>query len=200
MRGLMVIGVVMVSGVLAVGIATSNDDDSKNEPPPRVEAQLEQSVETALANTDWTDDDGDTIVDINTGAENGNRVAVELPGGFGFKLPADKVVTENADFDIDGVGPYPGAKLGAMRVRVLKKPAADGARALVDLAFTSPDNPAKVLDWYAHAFETENIPITRDSRSIRGQTKDEKRFQITVVDSEGGTQGTIRTRAKRDRS
>lgn len=221
LRGVMVVGVLIV-GVLTVGGITASAVLDGDEPAPRakratpaIEAPKGDapSGDAPSGDAPSTDEEADLAVAV-TAATSGQRpgqfpgqrpgqipgqfpgqIELELPGGFGIKLPTNEKIFDGADFDIGGVGLYPGAATTDMKVRVLSAAAADGARALVDRRFTTPDSPDKVISWYQRAFARQNITVTRNENQLAGTTQDGDRFTLALQSQGSGALGTIRLRA-----
>lgn len=199
LRGVMVVGVLIVGGITASAVLDRDDPpqaaaaaataaDRPVLPKPELSTQPEPfDLEPAT--------DNDAALSVDVSAAGTGQIEVELPGGFGFKLPTDKTSFDGSDFDIDGVGLYPAATARDMNVRVLKAPASDGTRALIAMAFTTPDSPDEVLDWYENEFADANIKATRKDGQLTGTTRDGDRFTLTLAREAETTRGTMRLRA-----
>jgi hypothetical protein len=144
-------------------------------------------------------DDADTrsdasqhTVDIQADSETGD-IAMKLPGGFDAKFKVPAGMTDEAKFDIDGVGLYPGAKVQKIKVNAVKK---DGDRdATVELGFKAPADPAAVADWYQQQFEAKKISVSRSGETLTGKTEDGDDFSLALVaGGTGVTQGTLTIR------
>lgn len=190
LRGVIVVGVLIVGGITANAVLNKDAPEAAAVVASRASLpKPELSTQPEL----WTDDDAAIAIDVGPTAR--GQIAVELPGGFGFKLPADKSTFNASDFDIDGVRLYPAATTRDMSVRVLKSPAPDGARALIAMAFTTPDTPDKVLDWYENQFANADISVTRTGDQLAGTTSDGDRFTLSVARDAETTRGMMRLRA-----
>ncbi len=141
-------------------------------------------------------DDDDKAVTITAGDGSGETSTVELklPGGFEAKVKGPARMGEHSHVDIDGVGLYPGAKLGGVQVKV---DASDekGHEANVDLSFSAKSDPAAVADWYQQQFEAKGVTATRTGNALSGKSKDGDDFTVTAAaNKDGGTAGTIAIR------
>jgi hypothetical protein len=195
LRGVIVVGVLIVGGITASAILDRDE-------PPQATAAADRPVLPRPELSNWPEPfdpepgaEEEAALTVDVSAAGSGQIEVELPGGFGFKLPTDKTSFDGSDFDIDGVGLYPAATARDMNVRVLKAPASDGTRALVDMVFTTPDSLDKVLAWYENEFADANIKATRKADQIAGTTRDGDRFTLTLNREAETTRGTLRLRA-----
>lgn len=176
----MVVGVLLVSGMTA-GALLVRDKEPPPKPREAIAAPATPDAQAALA------------VDLR--ATGRGEIAVDLPGGFGFKIPTKDLGIDPDDFEIGGVGLYPGATAQDMQVRVLKSRAADGSRALITMAFSAPDSPRDVADWYVEAFADEDIDVTRSGDQLAGTTPDGNRFTMALMPAGKATRGVVSLRA-----
>lgn len=137
--------------------------------------------------------------DVNTSDVSG-KVAVSLPGGLQADIKMPKGMSGDgvdAKFDIDGVGLYPGAKVGAFNVRAFDGKSGDNA--VVKIGFTAPADAAAVADWYQRQFEAKGIAVSRSGEMLSGKQKDGDDFTLAMVPAAGGSTGTL-TIADKDNS
>lgn len=127
-------------------------------------------------------------VEVNIGNKPGESgdVSIKVPG-FETKFNLPGAVLNHSDFNIEGVGMYPGAALSSFNVN-----AADRNADTVTIGFTAPDAPAKVAGWYAEQFAGKSVAVTRTGDSIAGKSEDgdDFRIELTPVDG-GGSAGKI---------
>lgn len=187
----MLVGVVLVGGITA-GAMLADDEPEQ----PALSASLPaSSLPTSSLPT--SSRDGEAAPSADLLPEERGQIAVDLPGGFGFKVPSGAVGLDGSDLEIDGVGLYPGAKAQDMQVRVLQDRASDGSRALITMAFSSPDSPDKVADWYMKSFEEADVTVTRTQNQLSGTSQDGNRFTITIEPIGKASRGVVRVRAAR---
>ena len=157
---------------------------NKAEEAPKAEA-------TASAGWD-AGGDGKQVV-IEADAESG-KLAMQLPGGVegNLRLPPAMAARMAGDgnFDLEGVGTYPGATIKGMRVQANTDGGAE--QALVDLSFAAPDAPATVADWYEQAFKARGRTVTRSGDTISGTTGDGNPFTLAITPAPNGSIGQMR--------
>lgn len=125
----------------------------------------------------------DAGVNIRADMESG-EVALKLPGGLEGKVKIPKGLESESQFDLDGVGRYPGSKLVTVNV---KGTAGDGAGSgQVVLGFSAPGTAGQVADWYQKALADKDRAAVRTGNSISSTTKDGDRMVIAVEDGAGG--------------
>ncbi len=150
-----------------------------------------------------TSDDGKTTTTTTTTKGNAastetSSVELKLPGGFEAKVKAPRMFGDMTHIDIDGVGLYPGAHIGAVNINAGAADS-DGDSdekgkhdATVGIGFTSADAPGKVADWYATQFAAKGRTVTRSGDTISGKTKDNGDFSIALTPGgAGGAKGQI---------
>lgn len=150
------------------------------------EAEVKKEVSISL------NEEGDTAtaearsVDIDANNETG-QVAVKLPGGIeaNVKVPGGEML-EKADFDIDGVGLYPGAKVGSVNVKALSGKGEGKGTATVKIGFSAPADAAAVADWYQQQFEAKKIAVSRSGEMLTGTTKDGDQFTLALTQAGAG--------------
>ena len=139
-----------------------------------------------------TSDDGKTTTTTtrtkgNTAsADATSSIELKLPGGFEAKVKAPKMFGDMTHIDIDGVGLYPGAQIGAVNVNASAAENDHNRDATVGIGFTSADAPGKVADWYATQFAAKGRAVTRSGDTISGKTKDDGDFIIALTPGDGG--------------
>lgn len=137
-------------------------------------------------------DSGDTAVAVaETGGDAAtSEVEINLPGGIGGKVNLPAGVLNESKFDIDGVGLYPGAKVGSINVNASDKGAAH--EAIVKIGFAAPADAAVIADWYQQQFETRKIAVTRTGETLTGKTEDGDDFTLAVTQgAAGGSKGLL---------
>lgn len=140
-------------------------DDGNDE-----EAQTSDSVKLDLG----SDEDG---------SDSGSKLAIKAEG---FDLSID---IPDIEGDISSDGMYPGATITGMRI--LADETEDGLGGRVELAFTSPDDPAKVADWFARHFEDDDIAVKRVGLGMTGKGRDGETVDLKLESHDGGTRGRL---------
>lgn len=112
------------------------------------------------------------------------KFELKLPGGFEAKinLPAD--MGDSNEFDIDGVGLFPGAS-----VRSIAVDAADVREtktAFVRIGFNAPADAAAVADWYQKQFDENDIKVSRSGETLSGTTDDGNAFTLALESAGAG--------------
>lgn len=147
----------------------------------------------ATATAGWDADSDSKQVEIEVDSDTG-KLAMKLPGGIegNLKLPPAMAarMAGDSDFDIDGVGAYPGATMRSMKVQATEK--ADDKRAVIDIGFAAPDAPTKVADWYEKAFADKGRTVTRAGDTLTGTTEDGNPFTLTISPAATGSTGQLR--------
>ncbi|MEY4269550.1 MAG: hypothetical protein RLZZ58_766, partial [Pseudomonadota bacterium] len=103
------------------------------------------------------------------------------------KLPGLDMRDINADFDIDGVGLYPGASVTSMNVNATSKDGNSG-KGTVKFGFNAPASADTVAAWYAGEFAKAGLKATRAGNKVSGTTNDGDAFSINL--SPDGTAST----------
>ena len=144
--------------------------------------------------------DGGTSVSINAKDNDGSDVAIRADGdtgkvsvkipGFEGKVTLPKVMLSSSNFEIDGVKLYPGSKVGSVNVNADKSGGKDESK--VDIAFTSPADPAKVAAYLRSAFAERQVTFAGNDSSMTGKTSDGDDFIISLTPGAAGqTAGTV---------
>lgn len=131
---------------------------------------------------------GDATVDIAGDADSG-KLELKLPGGLEIKTAMPKGVMHGSDFDIEGVGLYPGAKVASVNVNA--RAGKDNGNAVVKLGFSSPGDAAAVADWYEQQFAAKKVAVTRNGETFSGKTDDGDDFTLAMTPADGGTRGLL---------
>ena len=122
------------------------------------------------------------------------ELSIDLPngGGASIRLPADVAgkISENTRFDLDGVGLYPGSKVGQIASASAQK---DGVKSSkIDVAFTAPAAPDVVADWYLTQFREKGHSATRSGNQITGSTNDGDSFTLDLTADGKGSKGNLK--------
>ena len=157
----------------------------------------ESKVETNKANKGTrvaVEIDGDDASDVTIdGDSETGKFEVSLPGGIEAKVKVPEGMADGAKFDIDGVGLYPGARVGSFKVNA--SDAKTTKTAIVQIGFTAPGDAAAVADWYQQQFETKRIAVTRTGESLSGKTEDGDDFTVAMnAGPAGGSTGLLTIR------
>ncbi|MFZ4689317.1 MAG: hypothetical protein ACOYLS_08770 [Polymorphobacter sp.] len=124
-----------------------------------------------------------SAVNIEGDSETG-KFEIKLPGGLEAKVKVPDGMTDGAKFDIDGVGLYPGAKVGSVKVNAQDRKTTK--RAVVEIGFAAPADAAVVADWYQGQFEAKKIAISRTGETISGKTEDGDDFTLALKQAAPG--------------
>ena len=165
---------ILLCGV-AVVACNSERDAVEDKPTPQISV-----ADTASLPAASSDDAG---IDIRADMESG-EVALKLPGGLEGKVKIPKGLESESQFDLDGVGRYPGSKL--VSVNVTGTAGDGGGSGRVVLGFSAPGTAGQVADWYQKALIDRNRAAVRTGNSISSTTKDGDRMVIAVEDGAGG--------------
>lgn len=149
------------------------------------EAEAKKEVAISVAKAGDGGGSGPADVTIDGDAESG-AFEVELPGGVGAKVKVPGDMLDKSDFDIDGVGLYPGAKVGGINVKAIAAKDAGKGSATVKIGFTAPADAAAVADWYQQQFEAKHIAVTRSGETLTGKTKDGDDFSLAISQAGSG--------------
>lgn len=153
----------------------------------------ESNVETARANPDsGVKTSMDTDAGEASAGETG-KVEVKLPGGLAANVDLPGGFGSNADFDIDGVGLYPGARVGAIAVNAANAGRPGGA-AIVNIGFSAPADAAAVADWYERQFADKHIAVERRGETLTGKTRDGNDFTLALTAAAAGSSGQLQIR------
>lgn len=143
-----------------------------------------------------------TDVSINAGDEQGSvRITSDEKGGgrikiggkgaaIDIKIPDFVDFDVSGDFDIDGVGLYPGSKVGKINIDASDKK--DSEKAIVTLGFTSPVTPAGAADWMAGEFGKKSIKVVRTGDNLAGIDKNGDDFTIDFAPDGANARGEVR--------
>jgi hypothetical protein len=157
----------------------------------------EESVAEAPTAADWDagakdtkGEGGDLAIDADV---RGGAVDVRLPGGFEakVKLPEGMAAEmgSKTDFDIDGVGRYPGSRIETVKVRAGKREG--GKDGMVELGFTAPGAPGVVADWYEERLKANGHTVSRYGDTLSGTMKDGDAYTMRLDRKGEGTAGLM---------
>jgi uncharacterized glyoxalase superfamily protein PhnB len=138
--------------------------------------------DSATASASSTDDEGAVTVDANTDT---GKFGLKLPGGIEANVNVPGGMVDKTHFDIDGVGLYPGAKIGTVNVKALTGKGKDNAT--VKIGFTAPADAAAVADWYQQQFEAKKVAVSRSGETLTGKTDDGDDFTLALTPAGTGT-------------
>ena len=136
----------------------------------------------------------DASADVNiVGDTDTGKMEIKLPGGLQAKVDIPEGMTKNTKFDIDGVGLYPGAKIGSVKVNATERKhnGAAGHSAVVNIGFTAPADAAAVADWYQQQFEAKKVAVRRTGETLAGKTGDGDDFTLALVPAATGSAGVL---------
>ncbi|WP_353217008.1 hypothetical protein [Sandarakinorhabdus sp.] len=169
--------------ILLCGVAVAACEDGKAVKPSEPAAITAEAGDKA---EDSGTDTSRTVVQFSADSDSG-EVALRLPGGISGKLqlPGGVIGGEDARFDLDGVGRYPGAKLTSVNIKAQDSEAGGDAR--VALGFSAPGSADAVADWYEKAFAAKGRSVQRTGTSLRATTADGDAMVITLRDGPAGT-------------
>jgi hypothetical protein len=119
------------------------------------------------------------------GGNTPGKVEITLPGGIAAKVDVPGGIEKGGKFDIAGVGLFPGAKVGSVKVNA--GAAAKAQKATVEFGFSAPGDAAAVADWYQREFDARGTAVTRRGESVSGTTKDGDSFTIAMEPAGTGT-------------
>lgn len=164
---------ILLCGV-AVVACNSEREAVEDKSPPRI---------SASENTGLPASSDDAGVNIRADMESG-EVALKLPGGLEGKVKIPKGLESESQFDLDGVGRYPGSKLVTVNVTGTARDGAGSGQ--VVLGFSAPGTAGQVADWYQKALAEKDRAPVRTGNSITSTTEDGDRMVIAVEDGPGG--------------
>lgn len=172
-----------LAGAGLLALAACGDDSTVETAEPSKDV----SVAVASASADAADAkaEGEGMVNIEGDSESGN-FELKLPGGVEAKVKVPGGMIDKSDFDIDGVGLYPGAKVGAVNVKALAGKGEGQGSATVKIGFAAPADAAAVADWYQQQFEAKKVAVTRRGETLRGKTEDGDDFTLALVQNGTG--------------
>jgi len=169
--------------ILLCGVAVAACEDRTEKPQPADTAQIE---------ADWNarpEGGSDVDVNIRADAESG-KLELKLPGGIEGKLKLPGGLDAGADFDLDGVGRYPGATLTSVDIKARDRK--EGHDARVQLGFSAPGSADQVAGWYEQALVKHGRSVSRTGTTVTSTTEDGKPMVIAIEDGKGGAaQGRI---------
>ena len=115
-------------------------------------------------------------IQIKSGAD-GGKLKIDAGGvNIGLDIPDVGDLDIGQDFDIDGVGLYPGSKITSMDIDARDKNGAHDARG--KFGFTAPAAPTIAADWMVGEFAKKGIKVTRTGDTLAGMDKDGDNFTI----------------------
>ncbi len=147
-------------------------------------AQLRHAGRLMMDDAGAADRKGGVRFRADTGS---GTMELQLPGGIAGKFPLPDGLDEEAKFDLDGVGRYPGARLESVDL------AGGGDQpGRVVLGFAAPGSADAVADWYEQAFRARGRRITRSGNRLSGIIEDGDAMVMQLEDAgRGQSRGRI---------
>ena len=170
-----------LSGVALLALAACSESKVETaEPTKDVEISVNASADAAAS---AASEEGTVNIEANSDT---GKFDLKLPGGIEANVKVPGGMVNKADFDIDGVGLYPGAKVGAVNVKALAGKESGQGSATVKIGFSAPADAAAVADWYQQQFEAKKVAVTRKGETLTGKTEDGDDFTLALVQSGAG--------------
>lgn len=178
---------ILLCGV-AVAACEANQSDREAEKAAAVSAELAADLDS---------DRGGTGVQFRADTNSGD-IQLRLPGGIEGKFKLPEGIDADNDFDLEGIGRYPGSRLTGVDLKVLDgDPKAD---ATVRLAFTAPGSADAVADWYEKAFAEKGRSVLRNGTTLSTTTRNGKPMVMALQDGAGKVaHGTLTIRDEKGR-
>ena len=110
------------------------------------------------------------------GDDDTGKVEINLPGGIGAKIAVP-----------GGVGLYPGAKVGSVKVDAAASPKSRKATVAFGFSARADAAAAAAADWYQREFDVKGTKVTRRSETLSGLTGDGDDFTIAMETVATGT-------------
>ena len=126
-----------------------------------------------------------TEVKIDSHSDRKGEMELKLPGGFEAKIPLPKGAGDKSDFDIDGVGLYPGARVSTVNVRAGEGPA------VVTISFAAPGSAPEVAQWYERELLANDVVVKRTGEMLVGRTEDGDDFTLEITQALAGSTGLL---------
>lgn len=173
--------------VVLLALAACGEDKVETATPAKdVDISIKAASDDAAAASA-----GQGVVNIDGNSETG-KFEVKLPGGIEANVKVPGGMVDKTDFDIDGVGLYPGAKVGTVNVKALTGKGEAKGSATVRIGFSAPADAAAVADWYQQQFEARKVAVTRSGETLSGKTEDGDDFTLAIVQAgSGAAQGEL---------
>ena len=122
------------------------------------------------------------------------KVEIRLPDGIGGTVDVPGGLENGSKFDIAGVGLYPGAKVGSIKVNAgAASNGSDSRTARVQVGFAAPGDAAAVADWYQGQFAAKGTTVTRRGESLSGTTDDGDAFTLAITPAGTGASRGVAT-------
>lgn len=173
--------------ILLCGVAVAACEDGKAAKPAEPAAIAAEAGDKADDTAeDSAADTSRTVVQFSADSDSG-EIALRLPGGISGKmqLPRGVIGDDDARFDLDGVGRYPGATLTSVDIKAQDSVAGGDAR--VALGFSAPGSADTVADWYEKAFAAKDRSVQRTGTVLSAATADGDAMVITLRNGPAGT-------------
>lgn len=167
---------VALSGLALLALAACSESKVETATP---DAGKEVDISIAAADAE----EGAVNIDANTDS---GKFELKLPGGIEANVKVPGGMVDKADFDIDGVGLYPGAKVGSVNVKALTGKGGSNGSATVKIGFSAPADAAAVADWYQQQFEARKVAVTRSGETLSGKTEDGDDFILAIAQAGAG--------------
>jgi hypothetical protein len=157
---------------------------------PAAEGDATTATEVSINAENAAKEGGDSAVSISA-SSSASSISIKGDGvDINAKVPGIDLGEIKSDFDIDGVGLYPGATITSMNVNATSSSDAGGS-GVVKFGFTAPDGAEKVAAWYAAAFAKAGSKIARKGNRITGTTKGGDAFAVDVAPAGKTSKGVI---------
>lgn len=128
---------------------------------------------------------GNFSTEVNTNGS-GDHVSVNVPGfAANLNVPGLHLGT---DMDMDGVKMAPNTSIKGMDVFDADKGKNDGT---VHIAFTNPDAPTALVDYYKGALGNAGFTVSSSDGSGVKATKGAKTFDLALTPAGSGSSGKI---------
>ncbi|MDE0879665.1 MAG: hypothetical protein OSB00_13530 [Sphingomonas bacterium] len=138
----------------------------------------------------------DPATSISINADSGNvlgamdgksgEVKLDVPG-FSGKIKLPKIQLDAKNFDLNGVHLYPGSTIDTVNI--------DGggkdATGTVQVAFTSPADPAAVQQWFQDRLNKVGFTVNPGGNGLVGTTNENKPFALDL-----SAEGTDRAKGR----
>jgi len=148
------------------------------------------------------DDDGNTDASITIGNTtdgngdgNSQSVSINVPG-FSAKVNVPDLNLGGDTTQIEDMKIFPGTKVNGVKITGQASDGSGGdSQGNVEMGFSAPGNPAKLIDWYRGQAQQQGWTIVPPSGANQFQATKQKsghgttQFALQVADAAGGSSG-----------